>query len=97
MDHLPSMSGFMMVDTGAAVMLVSEGWCDSHHIKVRWDSTGGALMVGANNLKLQITGTTSFLLQLTPTLELEVTNVAVQKGSFYSGLLGCDILQGVNG
>ena len=45
---------------------------------------------------VKIVGTTSIILLLAPTLELDVANVAVCLGDFYQGLLGYDLLCGHN-
>ena len=36
-------------------------------------------------------------LQLTPTLEMDLENVAVLDAQFYQALIGCDLLQGKAG
>ena len=36
-------------------------------------------------------------LQLSPTLEVDVTDVTVSSGDFYQALLGCDLLKGKPG
>ena len=51
---------------------------------------------GANGTAVKIIGTISMTLLLAPTLEIDVSNVAVCSGNFYQGLLGCDLLCGHN-
>ena len=53
-------------------------------------------ILGANGTAVKIIGTTSMTLILAPTLEVDVSNVAVCSGDFYQGLLGCDLLCGYN-
>ena len=43
-------------------------------------------------LQSKIVGMTSMTLLLAPTLELDMSNVAICSGNFYQGLLGCDLL-----
>jgi hypothetical protein len=42
-------------------------------------------------------GVTTFTLQLTPTLEMDLGNVVVSEGSFYQCLIGGDVLVGKQG
>ena len=49
-------------------------------------------ILGANGTMVKIVGTTSMTLLLVPTLEIDVSNVAICSGNFYQGLLGCDLL-----
>ena len=44
----------------------------------------------------QIIVTNSMTLLLAPTLEIDVSNVAVRSGNFYQGLLQCNLLCGQN-
>ena len=51
---------------------------------------------GANGTMVKIVGMTSMTLLLAPTLEIDVSIVAVCLGNFYQGLLRCDLLCGHN-
>ena len=87
--------GHMMVDTGASVTLATRGWVEAHGLQLR--KAGTVNITGASGSKVQIVGTTSFTVQLTPTLELDVAEVVVSDGDFYQCLLGMDILAGKPG
>ncbi len=52
---------------------------------------------GAAGHDVEVLGTTSFNLQLSPTLEVDLANVVVSEGEFYQCLLGMDILAGKPG
>ena len=87
--------GHVMLDTGAALTLVSTKWAASHGLKT---TEGKALEVkGAGGSNITVLGVTAFTIQLTPTLELDLSNVAVSEGDFYQCLLGGDILGGKPG
>lgn len=70
-----------MIDTGAAVTMVTQAWADAHSLKV---SAGKKINIrGAGGASIPTAGVTSFTIQLTPTLELDVGNVVVAEGKFY--------------
>lgn len=70
-----------MVDTGAAMTLVTEAWAKAHGLKV---SEGPAVEVtGAGGAKITIIGNTSMTVQLATGLEVDVTGVTVQQAPFY--------------
>ena len=79
-----------MVDTGAAITLLTKKWADAHGLPVR--EKAAEYISGANGTAAKIIDTTSMTLLLAPTLEVDVSNVAVCSGDFYQGLLGCDLL-----
>ena len=83
-----------MVDTGAAITLLTKKWVDAHGLPVR--EKAAEYISGTNGTAVKIIGTTSMTLLLAPTLEIDVSNVAVCSGDFYQGLLGCDLLCGHN-
>ena len=84
-----------MLDTGAALTLVSAKWAASHGLKTM---EGKALEVeGAGGSNVTVLGVIAFTIQLTPTLELDLSNVAVSEGYFYQCLLDGDILGGKPG
>jgi len=80
----------MMIDTGASMTLVTAGWAQAHGLKVT--PKPGLMVRGANGQNLKMLGVTSCTLQLAPTLEVDVADVAVCDGTFYQGLMGCDLL-----
>ena len=45
---------------------------------------------------MKVLGTCSMTLQLSSTLEMDLTGVNVCSGDFYQALLGCDILGGLH-
>ena len=83
-----------MVDMGAAITLLTKKWVDAHGLPVR--EKAAEYISGANGTAVKIIGMTSMTLLLAPTLEIDVSNVAVCSGNFYQGLLGCDLLCGHN-
>ena len=87
--------GNLMVDTGAAVTLVTKAWAVAHGLKI--SSPPGISINGASGQSVEVVGTTQMTIQLTPTLEVDVNNVTVSSGDFYQGLLGCDLLKGKPG
>ncbi len=92
---LGATGGHMMVDTGAAVTLVTKRWAEAHGLKV--SPTSGVAIKGAAGHAVEVVGTTSFTVQLAPTLEVDVAGVTVSAGDFYQALLGCDLLNGKRG
>ena len=83
-----------MVDTGAAITLPTKKWTDAHRLPVR--EKAAKYISGANGMAVKNISTTSMTLLLAPTLEVDVSNVAVCSGDFYQGLFGCDLLCGHN-
>ena len=83
-----------MVNTGVAITLLMKNWADAHGLTVK--EKAAEYISGANGTVVKIVGTTSLTLLLVPTLELDVANVAICSGSFYQGLLRCDLLRGHN-
>ena len=83
-----------MVDTGAAITLLTKKWVDAHGLPMR--EKVAEYISGANGTVVKIVGMTSMTLLLAPTLEIDVSNVAVCSGNFYQGLLGFDLLCGHN-
>jgi hypothetical protein len=70
-----------MLDTGASLTLVTQKWANDHGLRV---TPAKQLAVkGAGGAGIQVLGVTAFTIQLTPTLELDLTNVAVSEGDFY--------------
>ena len=74
-----------MVDTGAAITLLTKKWADIHGLTIK--EKAAEYILGANGMAFKIVGTTSMTLLLAPTLELDVVNVAICSGDFYQGLL----------
>ena len=83
-----------MVDTGAAITLLTKKWADAHGLTMK--EKVAEYISGTNGTMVKIVGTTSMTLLLAPTLEIDVANVAVCLGDFYQGLLGYDLLCGHN-
>ena len=79
-----------MVDTGAAITLLMKKWVDAHGLTVKEKAAESIL--GTNGTVVKIVGMTSMTLLLAPTLEIDVSNVAICLGNFYQGLLGCILL-----
>ena len=83
-----------MVDTGTAITLLTKKWADAHGLPVK--EKAAEYISGANGTMVKIVGTTSMTLLLVPTLEIDVSNVAICLGNFYQGLLRCNLLCGHN-
>ena len=83
-----------MVNMGMAITLLMKKWVDAHGLTMK--EKAAEYILGANGTAVKIVGTTSMTLLLAPTLEIDVSNVAICSGNFYQGLLGCDLLCGHN-
>ena len=66
-----------MLDTGASLTLVTQ----NHGLRVT--EAKQLAVKGAGGAGIQVLGVAVFTIQLTPTLELDLTNVAVSEGDFY--------------
>lgn len=84
--------GHAMIDTGAAVTLVSRKWAEAHGLPIT--PTSGVQIVGAGGSPVQVVGTTSMAVRLTRSLEVDVSNVTVSEGKTYQALFGMDLLNG---
>lgn len=72
--------------------MVTTAWAEAHGLKV---TPGKKITIrGAGGASVPTAGVTTFVLQLTPTLEMDLGNVLVAEGSFYQCLLGGDVLAG---
>ena len=69
-------------------------WADAHGLTVK--EKAAEYISGANGTAVKIVGMTSMTLLLAPTLEIDVSNVAICLGNFYQGLLICNLLCGHN-
>ena len=70
-----------MVDTGASVSLISKYWARMHGFAVTPLGEGTSVDIkGAAGVDVGIVGVTSFTIQLTPTLEMDLENVLVSNG-----------------
>ena len=80
----------MMVDMGVAITLLMKTWVDAHGLGVK--EKAAKYILGTNGTSVKIVGITSMTILLAPTLDLDVSNIAICSGNFYQGLLGCDLL-----
>ena len=78
---------------GAAITLLTKKWVDAHGLAIK--EKAAKYIFGASGTFVKIVGTTSITRLLAPTLELDVSNVAIFSGKFYQGLLGCDCCAGI--
>ena len=85
--------GYLMVDTGACCTVLTTKWCETHGIQVHSKKPAFSV-TAANGSEVPIVGSASFRVRLSPSLELELEDVAVQQNSNCSALLGVDVLQG---
>ena len=81
------MEGLLMVDIGAAIMLLIKKYTDAHGLIMKEKVV--ECILGANGIAVQIAGMTSMSLLLAPTLEVDLANDTVCFGNFYQGDLGC--------
>ena len=79
-----------MVYIGVAITLLTKIWVDAHGLTMK--EKAAEYISGTNSTSIRVVGTTSMALLLAPTLELDVANIAICLGSFYQGLLGCELL-----
>ena len=70
-----------MVDTGAALTVLLDAWCKALNIPI--DTRSRPRVRAADDKDLPILGTASFTARLSPSLELELAKVAVQKCASY--------------
>ena len=76
-----------MVNMRAAITLLTKKWADAHSLAVK--EKAAEYISGANSTSVNMT---SMTLLPAPTLELDISNIAVCLGDFYQGLLGCDLM-----
>ena len=69
-----------MVDTGASITLVTRKWAETHGLTVV--PASGISITGANGAPVDMVGTCSMTVQLSPTLELDVGDVNMPSGNF---------------
>ena len=81
----------MMVNMRAAITLLTKKWADAHSLAVK--EKAAEYILGANSTSVNMT---SMTLLPAPTLELDISNIAVCLGDFYQGLLGCELLCNYN-
>ena len=70
-----------MVDTGASITLVTWKWVETHGLTIT--PVSGISITSANGTPVDMIGTCSLTVQLSPTLELDVGDVNVSSGDFY--------------
>ena len=88
------MLGLMIVNTSVGIMQLTKKWADSHGLTMK--KKAFEYIFGMNGITTQILGTTGISMLLTPTLEVDVANVALILGDLYQGLSGCGVLCGHN-
>ena len=77
----PATKGAMMVDTGASITLVTRKWVESHGLMIT--PVSGISITGANGAPVDMVGTCYMMVQLLPTLELDVRDINMSSGDFY--------------
>ena len=70
-----------MIDTGAAITLVTQAWATAHGLKVA--QAKKISVKGAGGAAIPVVGQTQFTIQLTPTLEIDLAGVIVSEGTTY--------------
>ena len=83
-----------MLDTGATVSLVTKKWCETHEVDYM-PVENHPLVQAANGQPLNVVGTASFTIRLSPSLEIDLEGVTVHdvQGSC-AALIGMDLLNG---
>ena len=86
-----------MVDTGATVSLITKKWCETHEVDYM-PVENHPLVQAANGQPLNVVGTASFTIRLSPSLEIDLEGVTVHdvQGSC-AALIGMDLLNGQKG
>ena len=79
-----------MVDTGASITLVTRRWAETYGLMIK--PVSGISITGANGAPVDMVGTCSMMIQLLPTLELDVGDINVSSRHFYQALICCNIL-----
>lgn len=73
--------GYMMVDSGAAITMITKKWAEAHGLRISPSSKVN--VKGAAGQDVNVVGTTALTVQLTPTLEVDLAEVLVSEGEFY--------------
>ena len=68
--------GYLMVDTGACCTVLTTKWCETHGIEVN-PKKRAFQVTAANGSEVPIVGSASFKARLSPSLEVELDDVAV--------------------
>ena len=71
----PGTKGNAMIDTGAAITLLTKKWADTHELKIT--PKDNKKVTGASGSPVVMLGVTSFTMRLSPTLEIDVADVGV--------------------
>ena len=77
----PPTKGAMMVDTGASITLVTRKWAETHGLMIT--PVLGISITGTNGTPVDMVGTCSMMVQLSPMLELDIGDINVSSGDFY--------------
>ena len=73
--------GAMMVDTGTSITLVTRKWAETHGLMIT--PVSGISITGANGALVDMVGTWTMMLKLSPMLELDIGDVNGFLGDFY--------------
>ena len=71
----------MMVDTGTSITLVTRKWVETHGLMIT--PVLSISITTANSAPVYMVGTCTMMVQLLPTLELDVGDVNMSSGNFY--------------
>ena len=74
--------GYMMLDTGACVSVVTRRWAEDHGLTIT-PGRADVKIFGVGGIQVPVVGTTSMSIRLTRSLEVDVVNVTVQEGKSY--------------
>ena len=85
--------GIDMIDTGAALSLVTQEFTKVHNLQVRPEQDPFPVK-NASGGDCEVIGRTDFTMVLGRDLELTLVDVTVHRATFYQALVGRDILKG---
>lgn len=83
--------GVVMLDTGAALSIITEKVCDVHGLKMK--GPGGKYITSSKE-EATLVGSVDMTLQFNNQFQVELQGVSVQPGSEYQVLIGGDMLWG---
>ena len=73
--------GAMMVHTGASITLVTRKWVEIHGLMIT--PVLGISVTGTNGTSVDMVGTCTMTVQLSPMLELDIGDINISSGDFY--------------
>ena len=72
--------GAMMVNTGTSITLVTRKWVETYALMVAL--VMGISITGTNGTPVEMVGTCTMMFQLSPMLELNISDINISSGDF---------------